>query len=831
MLGVNFKGSKFIQAFKPKVNRLAYYLPYNFIIGKPDEGIIYLKPGALMRTYSFTCPDLGSSSPESIASISADFNESIRRLGSGWAVHFESRREETSEYPESSFDNSLGYLIDERRKDVYKNFSTHYLNYYFMTFTYEVKADLVSKGNTLLYRRDKDDMSDDYYNMENVSKEIQFFRDRTEEIISYMRSRIAFTPLDNSEVVTYIKSSLSSRWTLRFAPEEAVFFDDFITDENLETGEYLKIGNSYVGMVEVRDFPAESYPAIFDILNKADVSYRWVTRWIGMDKNHSAKLIEKYQKKFNNSRKSWGQVFAETAGGISTDRYDASAVAFEEETNEARVTLSKDIASFGYYTSCIEVWDENFDTLQAKCQYMAGLVNTCGFGAKNAGTNTFQAWLGSLPGNVYANVHKTLMASVNCTHMIPLSSIWTGDFYNSWTDTHIGSGAPLFTGSSCGSPFFMNMNVGDLFHTFIFGPSGAGKSTLLCFLETQFLKYKDARVIILDKDKTARGVCLGAGGTYVEPGADEAAFQPLYDLETEDSLMWACEFIELCLTEQHVKVDAKISEDVRLALCQLRDTKNPDKRDITSFQQYVQNEQVRLAIQPYTIDGQYGRIFDAHGTNINMSRFTMIEMGTLMRMGKACITPALMYLFRFIESNFAAPNDDLGHPTMLVLDEAWVFLNNPYFEVRIDDWLRTLRKRHVAVVFATQDVVNASRSNISATIISQCMTRIYLADPNATSRTLSECYKVFGLDDAEIYNLSRARMKNDYFYKSPMGARMFTLELDKFQLALIAPRKEVLDALENHYGRNGMKELAPEILRLSGFNPDFYLAKWKKRKN
>ena len=142
---------------------------------------------------------------------------------------------------------------------------------------------------------------------------------------------------------------------------------------------------------------------------------------------------------------------------------------------------------------------------------------------------------------------------------------------------------------------------------------------------------------------------MASGGSYVEPGADAFAFQPLKELESETDITWACEFIELCLTGQHVEVDARKREAIRAALLQLRDTKTPARRDITSFQQYVQDDDVKVGIEPYTLDGEYGAIFDAHDTKLDMSRFIMIEMGILMRLGAACITPALMYLFKFIE--------------------------------------------------------------------------------------------------------------------------------------------------------------------------------------
>lgn len=827
MLGVDFIGAGFKRAAtKFSGNRLAYYLPYNFFIGEPDEGIVLLKPGALMRCYSFTCPDLGSESAEYINGISGYFNEAIRQLGDNWSIHFECRRELSTDYPGSKWSNELGFLIDSRRKDIFKNYLPHFLNYFFITLTYAVSSDLVTKGATLLYKKEDGEVDTEYYGMRHIEQEMDHFRSMCDAFTSYVQSRVPLTPLDNGMCATYIKSCLSTRWRTQKAPGYPQFFDAFITDEDLDTSTTLKLGDRYIPIIAIRDFPSETYPAILHAISMAGMEFRWTTRWIAMDKQAASKLITKYQKRFNNARRSWGQAFVEAFGNVSTDRIDAAAVAFEAETKEAKVMLSRGGASFGYYTSCVEVWDSDYDAAINKAKEVIKIINSCGFSAKLETSNSLQAWLGMLPGNNYADVHRTLVSSINAAHVIPISSAWTGDFSNSWTDEHVGCSAPLLTASSDGSPFFLNLNVNDVFHTFIFGPSGAGKSTFLCLLESQFQKYRDAEIIILDKDKTARGVCMAAGGSYVEPGADDVAFQPLREIDTEEELTWAQEFIELCLEQQHMTLTPGQKESIRRALLQMRDTKLPDVRDISTFQQYVQDSDVRDGIQPYTLDGQYGRIFDSRRTNIANSSFTMIEMGVLMNMGEACVIPALMFLFRFIEKKFAKENDSAGHMSLLVLDEAWVFLDNPYFQVRIDTWLRTLRKKRVAVVFATQDVPSVAKSKIAATIVSQCQTRIFLADPNAASEMLSVAYRQFGLEDSEILNLSGARMKRDYFYKSPNGARMFQLDLDKYQLALIAPPSRLLDALESEYGRNSGVQLAGEMLVRQGIDP-LYLRRYK----
>jgi type IV secretion system protein VirB4 len=58
----------------------------------------------------------------------------------------------------------------------------------------------------------------------------------------------------------------------------------------------------------------------------------------------------------------------------------------------------------------------------------------------------------------------------------------------------------------------------------------------------------------------------------------------------------------------------------------------------------------------------------------------------------------------------------------LILDEAWLFMDHPFFATRLRQWLKTLRKKNVFVVFATQEIEDAINSPICSTLLSACMT-------------------------------------------------------------------------------------------------------------
>lgn len=60
--------------------------------------------------------------------------------------------------------------------------------------------------------------------------------------------------------------------------------------------------------------------------------------------------------------------------------------------------------------------------------------------------NAVEAWLGSLPGHVYANVRQPPVSTLNLAHMIPLSAVWAGPEM----DGHFKA-APLFYGKTAGA--------------------------------------------------------------------------------------------------------------------------------------------------------------------------------------------------------------------------------------------------------------------------------------------------------------------------------------------------------------------------------------------
>ena len=826
-----------LQKFKEPLNQLKYVLPWSFII---SPGVCFLKNGVLMATYQVEYPDLESSSAPEIASMASLFNRSTMALAQteGWALFFDVRRYKTKDYPAGEFSNLAGWLIDQKRAENYHRFGEHFTTDHYITFVYQLPSDIDSKASGFFFKKGKDKKNRNQNgkngfkktnNLPQIQKEVENFLDECEKVMGTLAVKLWIHRLDDSELFSYIKSSVSLNKQNLIYPKDTFFFlDNYLCDMDVHNSQPLKIGEYYVPVMGIMDFPNKTYPAIFDELNRTITEFRWTTRFIPLSKERSTKEAEKYQNRFYSARKSGMTLFTEMAMNVEIDKENKGALEMESQAADIQADIAMGDYVLGYYTSNLMVWDKKLEGAKLKARKLQQVVRSCGFSVREETFNNSQAWLGMMPGNVYANIRRPLISTKNFSNIIPLSSAWQGLLQNDFTLETCGSSVPLcICSTSYGTPFFLNLNVRDVGHTFVFGPTGAGKSTLLALLMASATKYRNANIVCIDKQLSSRALMIGGGGIYIEPGKDTVAFQPLSELkspetatesEYNESLMWCQQFIEGLLVQQNISVTPAMSKVISETL-RLVSKKEKDMQTLTTFQQYATysdpetgENTIRTGLDPYCDGGQFASIFDADRTTLQLSKLITIEMGSLMRLSEKAVAPALMYIFRYLEKLWNVPTGAKQPLTFLFLDEAWLYLQHPIFAGFLQEWLRTLRKKKVFCIFATQEVAAAAKSSLSDTIAQQCLTKIYLADESATSPGLMDSYRYFGLTDSEIISLSNATMKKDYYFKNPNGCRMFTLDLDPFQLALISPDHEMLDRIEAEHGKNTTEPLAFEIL-------------------
>jgi type IV secretory pathway VirB4 component len=104
----------------------------------------------------------------------------------------------------------------------------------------------------------------------------------------------------------------------------------------------------------------------------------------------------------------------------------------------------------------------------------------------------------------------------------------------------LGSIPPLMMAETRGgTPFRLDLHVGDVGHTLVVGPTGAGKSVLLSLLALQFRRFIGAQVILFDRSRSARAATLAMGGASIELGLEGTpSLQPLARIDEPDTEHW-----------------------------------------------------------------------------------------------------------------------------------------------------------------------------------------------------------------------------------------------------------------------------------------------------
>ena len=781
---------------------LADHLPWACLVA---PGVVLNKDGSFQRTARFRGPDLESATEAELVATCARINNVLRRFGSGWALFFEAERRPAYGYPESDFPDPLSRLIDEERRAAFEGWEGDrrgenvrseplFESRTYLTLTFLPPADKVSRTEQFLI----DDAGGQHDT--NYHDHLAGFIRRTDRVFDLMAQVMPeLAPLDDEETLSYLHGCVSLRRQRIAVPDIPAYLDAVLADTPLTGGLAPTLGDEQLGVLSVLGYPGATTPGLLDELNHLGFTYRWMTRFIPLDKAIAEKLIKRYRRQWFAKRKSVSAIIKEVVTNEQSVLVDTDADNKAVDADAALQELGGDLVAYGYLTTVVVVRDRDPNIVRDRLRAVQRIIDGRGFATIEESTNAVEAWLSSLPGHVYANIRHVPVNTLNLAHMMPLSATWAGPARNDHLD-----GPPLLTvRTNETTPFRLVSHVGDVGHSFIVGPTGAGKSVLLALMAVQFRRYGNAQIFVFDKGGSARASVLGMGGLYFDlgPGGD-VALQPLAAVDDLAERSVALDWLLGLLAQEGVLMTPDVKEAVWSALSNLAEAPQGE-RTLTGLASLLQPGDLRDALKPYTLEGPYGGLLDADEDRLTFSSVQCFEMEELMHQ-EGAVAPVLAHLFHRLERRFD------GRPALLILDEAWLFLDNPIFAARIREWLKTLRKRNVSVVFATQSLADVASSAIAPAILESCPSRIFLPNDRAVEPQARTAYEAFGLNDRQIEIIARAQPKRDYYVQSRAGNRLFELDLGPVALAFTAASgardHALMDELIAEHGMDGFAE-------------------------
>lgn len=769
--------------YNERQERLSYFLPWAYPL---EESIIINKNGSLQSTFSFRGDDLDSSTVEELISNVQRLNNGLKRLGGNWTLHTEARRSKSKKYvSKKGIKDIPTFIIELEREEFFKS-GIHYESEYFFTLTYKLPSEKQQKFFSAFIK------SDEEKTMNNFNENLKYFKSELESIFSLLKTTFKeMKMLNTQEMLSYYHSCISDKTFDIKVPETPILIDSYISDCDLVAGLEPKLGNSFLGVVSVLNFPSESVPGLLDKLNRLNLEYKWITRFICIEKLDAQKSLSSYYDKWFGNQTNLKQMIKEMLTNEATTNINVDALNKANDINREKALLEADETSFGYYTTTIVVTNNNRSILNRNLEQIKNTLNSIGFTAEIESFNSMDSWLGGIPGNIVCNVRRPIMNTITLSHLLPISAVWAGDHKNDHLSSELSKKMKckaiepplLYTQTSGNTPFRINIHYNDIGHTLICGPTGSGKSVLLALMTAEFKKYTNAQVFTFDKGASTRVLTKATGGSFYDLGEDNLRFQPLANCDNSKECEWCQEWIEEILEAEEIKL---VPEDKQFIWNSLTSVASLPKknRTLSSFVGFIggQSTKIKEALTPYVGKGAYAKYFDGNIDSITDSKFQVFEMEKIAQSTKA-ITPTLSYLFHKIETEKLD-----GSPTLITLDECWMFFDNEKFEAKIREWLKVLRKKNASVVFATQELSDIATSNILPAVLGACYTKIFLPDVNAKQN--KDLYNLFGLNEREIEIIQTSIPKMQYYYKSPKGSRLFELALSPLELSYVATSGE-----------------------------------------
>jgi type IV secretion system protein TrbE len=597
-------------------------------------------------------------------------------------------------------------------------------------------------------------------------------------------------PLQTDALLSHLATCINGRICGLSAPFAPTYLDAVVGNQDLVAGFRPRIGGRHLRIIALSGFPPFSFSEMSAFLTELPICYRYSVRGIPIGPRTAINQLTVYRRNWFQKRLGMRGIISEHFGsGAGAAFQNQHALKMAADADEAIAEAEGGAVRYCYVTPKVIITEDDSDVADENAQLVFKVCQNIGFDPRIESINSVEAWLGSLPGHGWYDVRRPLVNTQNLADILPLTSIWPGLAFNPCPYYPKATPALCLGATSGSTPFRLSLHVGDIGHTGIYGPTGSGKSVALGTVALNFRAVPNGQVFFFDKGYSAFVLTKALGGRHLDLGAENVPLQPLARIDDDTDRMSLQSLLEDWLELQNVRLVPGQRNALWKAL-ELVAQCPPEQRTISNLVTQAQDAALRDGLSAFSLAGPLGQFLDADSDALLESGFVTFELETLMAMGPKVIVPVATYLFHRIDQQLD------GRPTLIILDEAWVMLTSSVFGAKIEEWLRTLRKKNAAVVLATQSLAEIANSPHRDVILESCPTKLYLPNPEARNASGREIYKRFGLSDRQIEIVAEAVPKHHYYYVSPLGRRLFQFSLGPVALAFIGAgsKNDILSA-------------------------------------
>ncbi len=766
-----------------------------------DPHTILTKNGELLQTLKvvgFTYEDIAQENEDLRGAIRKAISQSI--LSTDYAIWLHTIRRKASLKPKGDYPPNFSKVLNGVWNEL-KDWEHSYVNEVYLTIVKE--GETADMGNLPTFVKSiipAMERKSRWKFLESAKNDLTETVDRIHENLSGFGARKLGFYEKNNTVYSEPISFLSKLTTLLDQPMPLpdIGLDDYLTAQEVTFGfnamevrepDGRRRFGGILSVKEYRELPTDS----IDLLLQVPAEFI-ITQ--SMDFINAKKALSEYKKQkevFDLS----GEEELPTLTGLS-------------EILQSDVKTSVD---FGEQQLSVFVLGDTVKKMEENVSHVVRALNGIGIIAMREDIKFEEVYWSQLPGNFEFLRRLRSIAAARVGGFANISNYPAG----------LASGGPwgppvTVFHTAAQTPYFFNFHIDNNGHTAIIGPEGVGKTVLLNFLLSEVQKFQP-KVYFLDRDRGAEIFLRSIESEYyfidrrvaheskeqerpsfhkmprMNPLAMEATPQNRsFLLMWLDAMLRADKFYRPELSEE-------FWPDFEKALDYIY-TLPKEERCLTPLIDYLKEQSPKLATKMYGWykQGEFSRWFDHVEDELDVSTARKIGFDlTALTIAKKAMPAVVSYLLHRIVEQLN------GEPTIIVLDEAWELMNNPIFASRLGEWLEKLRSRNAIVIMATEKAEEALASPLSAQIMQQVATQIYMPNPAAKPQEYSQ---IFGLTPVETEYLGKMNLRRRQFLLK-RGKQSIVAELDlrqlKTQVALLSAKEPGLNAMTKIMSEKGLK--------------------------
>ncbi len=830
---------QFVHEFRWKTKHLSDKLPWRSVAA---PGVILHKTGALQRTYAIRGPDLSHEVQETQGALMLEANNVLKRLRGSWVLHSEAQRVPVTSYPKTLWPHPVAALIDRDRRAAILTDPGSLETFYFLTLTWQPPPGLTQALERVVVTRPRHEQT--LTKEARQARHLELFISQADHWMYLLRGMLAEArPLTTDEAATYLKTTVSPRWTPVCCSRWPLDLDVRLADVRVYGGWYPYWDDGpgeqiHFRLCSVTGYPASSTADTIRQLNARDFPYRWVNRGIALDKNLQAGLLRHTQGNWYGERQSIFGRAAEniTQKALAIQNTDAENKA--RQADAARQEIGEDIVAYLQYSAAVVVWDRDPDVANSRLADVRQVLEGRGFGTTWEKQHALAMWCATHPGNRVDGVRKTPQSSLTLAHLLPgLQAAWRGPD----RDAHLNERPWFFVHTESRTLLRIVNHVQDNGLFKVIGPTRSGKSVLLGLMVAQWLNSPKKRAYVFDVDGSARCLTLCLGGHWYDLGSGRVGLQPYRRIDTAEDRAWRYEWTLKRLAEQGVDLTDGVRRTVRDAL-DVFVRARPEHRTITEFVTIVtgfmnhaeassrnpmqpyyermkrlaeERSAVVNALTLYTKGHLLGHLLDADHDDLTDGPLHTFEQRTLLNT-PSLVNAVMSYVFHELEMRASTE-----YPTLVPMDDAAVTWAVPDYEQQGKEWMVTKAKKNWSLGFYTHSLEQVFGSPLGTLLIESCPTTFALPNKAAMAPAIHAIYQRLGFNATEIRQIAEARPQRDcYYHCEGVGKRLFSLPLSPLLLAMLARnRAEDHQLMDEIVTREGVQGFAPAWLEAQGF-PD-----------